>query len=78
MTQRADDVESRDDLVRFLAHLSSGATSFENRDLGVFLEAASGWLGDLDGFFLNQGLNTPESPSWKLVAQIFAAAAVYE
>ena len=73
-----DEVKSREDLVQFLAEMSSGAESFDNRDLGVFLEAASVWLADMDGYFLNRGEVVPEDADWSLFALILTAATAYE
>jgi len=73
-----DEVSNRDDLVRFLGEMSTQVESFQNQPLGVFLEAASGWLADMDGYFHNRGEPVPESPDWSLLAAVFAAAAVYD
>jgi len=42
------------------------------------LEAASAWVTDMDGYFLNQGRPIPDSPSWALIATILSAALIYE
>ncbi len=75
---RAEEVETRDDLVRFLLEMSSQVESFQNQELAVFLEAASAWLADMDGYFLNRGEEVPVSPDWSLVAGVLAAATVYD
>jgi hypothetical protein len=78
----ASAVESRADLVRFLAELSAGVraggTNVENESAAALLEAASAWVDDYDGYFVNRGEPIPESPDWKLIATIFAASLVYE
>lgn len=73
-----EEVANRDDLVRFLREMSTAVESFENQDLAVFLEATSGWLQDMDGFFLNQGEPVPVQPDWSLLARVLRAATVYE
>ena len=73
-----EEVRGRDDLVRFLAHLSANVDSFENKDLAVYLEAASGWLGDMDGWFRNRGEEVPNTPSWSLLARVLRSATIYE
>jgi hypothetical protein len=75
------EVESRADLVRFLAELSKDVESgmeVENDSADRLLEAASAWINDYDGYFMNRGEPVPESPDWKLIALIFAASLVYE
>lgn len=75
-------VASRGDLVSFIRMLAEGLKRepvlWENTDLKRFLEAMAAWIEDVDGFFLNSGERVPENPTWKLVAQILAAAAAYE
>lgn len=73
-----EDVLSKADLVRFLAQMSARVDSFDNQDLGEFLESASGWLADMDGYFKNRGEPLPENPNWSLFASIIAAGAIYE
>ena len=80
--KRAQDVQSREDLVRFLADLSvevhAGRVVADNGSAGDLLDAASGWVADMDGFFVNRGEEAPSSPTWGLIAMIFAASLVYE
>ena len=78
----ASAVESRADLVRFLAELSAsvraGDTNVENESAAALLDAASAWVDDYDGYFVNRGEPIPESPDWKMIATIFSASLVYE
>jgi hypothetical protein len=32
----------------------------------------------MDGYYLNQGLTVPEKPDWKMIANMLAAAKIYE
>jgi len=76
------DVHSKDDLARFIVELRSelGADEgrWENADLASYLEALAGWVGDMGGWFKNQGQPVPHDPSWSLVAQMLRAATLYE
>jgi len=49
-----------------------------NTDLGAYLEALAAWVGDMDGWFRNRGVEEPEQPTWAHVAQILLASALYE
>ena len=74
------EVESREDLVRFVRELADAAAAgndIENDTLPHFLGAASSWTSDMDGYFTNKGEPIP-GPSWKLFAMILEAATVYE
>lgn len=52
--------------------------SWENKDLGTFLEALAAWLEDMDGYYLHQRQPIPEKPDWKNVADMLMAAKLYE
>jgi hypothetical protein len=75
-------VRTRGDLAAFLADLSERVrrhpTAAANGGAAAYIEAASGWLADLDGFDSNRGERVPDQPSWDLVAAIFEAALIYE
>jgi hypothetical protein len=79
---KAEAVGSREDLVRFLRDLSAeveaGDVRTTNRSPAAILEAASAWLQDMDGFFINHGKEPPTEPSWELIAHTFAASLLYE
>ena len=80
--ERIDAINTREDLARFVLDLSEDyrkdPKSWENRDLTSFLTALSGWIMDMDGYFINQNQPVPEAPSWKTLAQMLAAAKQYE
>lgn len=77
-----EQVASREDLVRFLADLADsvkrGERKVKNETVAELIEAASGWVQDMHGYFENHGLETPSTPSWSLITMIFSAALVYE
>jgi hypothetical protein len=80
--ERANSVQSREDLVAFIAalrtDLETGDEIWENSDLPRFLEALEAWAMDLPGYFENRGEPVPEEPSWSLVAMLLVAAKHYE
>ena len=80
--QRTDAVSSRQTLSNFIGdlradYLANGG-NWENDTLDSFLEALSAWVGDMDGFYQNQGLPVPDPPTWKSIAEMLTAASVYE
>ena len=80
--KRADAVMSRHDFAAFvdaLRHdLAVHPEEWENPTLDTFLEALSAWVRDMDGYYRNKQLPTPQSPTWKSVAEMMLAAKVYE
>lgn len=58
--------------------LSEGHAHWENSTLEDFLEAFGAWVGDMDGYYLNRGLEPPETPGWRDIARMFHAARFYE
>jgi hypothetical protein len=79
---RSDIVNSRDEFVLFvrslLNDLRMNESRWDNRELGTFLEALAAWTEDMDGYYQNRGEPVPREPSWQLLADMLAAARVYE
>lgn len=79
---KADTVASRDDFVDFVRalrdDLSASPEEWQNATLADFLEALSGWVQDMDGYYENNRLPVPASPKWKNVAEMMLAAKYYE
>lgn len=79
---RPHEVATREDLVVLPGELASNLRrspeAFPNAELAAYLDGASGWVNDMEGYFLNRGEAVPIEPSWALVASIFVAAANYE
>lgn len=73
---------SRADFVAFVHRLSrdvrANPRSWENKDLGDYLEALAAWVEDMDGYYLHRGLPVPERPDWQNVAEMLMAAKFYE
>ena len=59
--------------------LRRNRASWENADLGRFLEALAAYLRDVDGYYANHGIAAdPERPTWRLFADVLLGARVYE
>lgn len=76
-------VVTRRDLVEFVQRMASAAASpeaeeWENCTLPRFLDGLAAWIDDMDGYFQNQGLESPDQPSWRLVGDMLSAATLYE
>lgn len=75
-------VTDRESLAEFIQELARDLSShperWENADLSSYLHAMAAWVQDMDGYFANKGCSVPDMPSWALLADILAAAKVYE
>ena len=74
------EINTRSELAALVAEIAAEDTSkWDNSDLGIFLEALSGWIEDCDGYYANTGstLNA-DFPSWQLFADALQAAKIYE
>jgi hypothetical protein len=80
--EHAESVKTKDDLVPFIralrSDLSENRDAWENPTLESFLEAMEAWIGDMNGYYLNQGQQPPERPDWRTFALILAASRIYE
>ncbi|MGA5563049.1 DUF7660 family protein [Streptomyces platensis] len=82
MTPPPDRLDSREGLASFVRDLSHGYResegSWENADLGDFLEALAAWIDDADGWYRNAGCDLPPHGDWAFFARALSAATVYE
>lgn len=82
LNERVELVQSKEDLAEFIVRLRDdliiNAESWENNNLGQFLEAMAAWVSAMDLWAKNKGVPQVESPSWKMVAHILYAAKIYE
>ncbi|MDP1884364.1 MAG: hypothetical protein Q8L10_03255 [Candidatus Moranbacteria bacterium] len=80
--EKVNNIKKRSDFVLFVQELNKdykeNPDSWENKDLGAYLEALAAWVEDMDGYYLNQGKPIPEKPEWKTVADMLIAAKMYE
>ena len=75
-------VGSREKFAEFLRNMARDfrehPDNWENADLGTFLGAMAAWIDDMDGYYAANGGSVPDQPTWKTLAEIVAAARVYE
>jgi hypothetical protein len=80
--EKINSINSREDFVSFVYLLSQdfreNPKSWENDDIGTYLEALAAWVEDMDGYYLNNDCPIPEKPDWKHVADMLMAAKIYE
>jgi hypothetical protein len=82
LTERVRSVQTREDLVAFVADLKAdleaNPAAWENGDLASFLEAMATWIQDMDGYYQNTGQELSELSPWKFFADVLMAARIYE
>ena len=75
-------IRTKQEFVSFVYDLSrnykNDPKSWENADLGTFLEALAAWTDDMEGYYLNHKQQVPETPNWQTIADMLQAAKVYE
>ena len=80
--REVESVRNRQDLARFVGSLANDARTsldtWENPTLDAYLEALSAWINDMPGYFHNRRKETPDEPSWSLIAAMLYAAKIYE
>lgn len=78
----AQSVKSKGDFIRFMAalieDLKNDPDTWENRSLEGYLEAMQSWIEDMDGYYANNKQSVPDNISWKVFADMFIAAKMYE
>ncbi len=79
---RLSKIESREDFATFVdelkAALESGEVPWENRQVPSYLDALAACASSLEGRYANRGETLPDNPTWKMLAELIWAAAIYE
>lgn len=82
LAAQAHAVESREDLLRFLARFvaegHSTKAEWAHQDLLPFLEAMSAWAEDAEGYYENRGEDPERVSPWRVFADMLMAARHYE
>ena len=82
ISERTETIRSREDLRIFLfeliTNLRTAPDEWTNDDLPSFLEAIGAWLNDMDGYYMNAGVDSAKLPTWRLFADMLMAAKTYE
>ena len=76
-------VTNRDSFIMFLdlllKDLKENPKDWENKSLEDFLEALSRYTEDIQGYYDNMNMNIDANkPDWKIFADIFMGARIYE
>lgn len=73
---------TKQDFISFVHELSKdyhdNSDSWENINIGSYLEALSAWISSMEGYYKNFKLPLPDNPNWQLIAEMLVAAKVYD
>lgn len=77
------DVNDRDSFIKFVRGLKkdfeSNGNSWENIDLGNFLDAMASYTEDIQGYYDNLDLSVnADTASWRVFADMLKGATIYE
>ena len=82
LKQKISEIKDKDDFVHFVEllvrDLNDNPNEWENQTLSEYLEGIAIWTEDMDGYYHNNNMPTPENIDWKVFANILIAAKMYE
>jgi hypothetical protein len=82
MSSAPESVNSKSDFVQFVEGLRAdpgkNPDEWENPTLDSFLEAMAAWVTASDDSYRNTGRPVPDNVSWRVFAEVLAAARIYE
>ncbi len=77
-----NNITTKKEFVEFVYKLSQNfyddPDTWENIDIGSFLESLGAWVEDMEGYYRNEGIEMPEVPDWQMIANMLIAGKVYE
>jgi len=75
-------IESKEDLAVFVENLRDNFLrsrfEWENPTVDRYLDAMAAWVRSMDNYYKNAGEPQPIQPTWQTMADILAAAKIYE
>lgn len=82
LTSKINNIKSKTDFIDFVESLAkdlrNNPEEWENKTLPEFLGAIASWTEDMEGYYINNNLPIPDNVNWKVMADILAAAKMYE
>ena len=79
LNKEIERVNSKDTLVAFINMMTDDySDKWQNTDLRSFLEALSGWIEDMEGYYKNNGMEVPQNINWRFMGEALLAAKTYE
>jgi hypothetical protein len=75
-------INSKEEFIRFLGLLISdfknNSDEWENKSIESFLEGIQSWVEDMEGYYENNNLSTPNNIDWGFFANVFYSGKIYE
>ncbi|NLP14304.1 MAG: hypothetical protein GX383_07545 [Clostridium sp.] len=75
-------VGSKEEFLKFLELLitdfKNNPDEWENKNVESFLEGIQSWVDDMEGYYENNNLATPNNIDWGFFANVFYAGKIYE
>lgn len=75
-------VKTKEDFINFVGRLAidyqKNEIEWENRGVKSYLEAIKSWIEDMEGYYINNNIKTPDSIDWNFIAGIFYVGKIYE
>jgi hypothetical protein len=82
LQDEAERIESRQDLIAFIARLqedlAADPAAWPNSELPTYLEALAAWGADMDGYLHNRGERADTMSPWRQIGMMLLAAKNYE
>ncbi len=73
-----NNVTTKKEFIEFVYKLSQNfyddPNSWENIDIGSFLESLAAWVEDTENFNRNKGIEMSEKPDWQMIADMLVGA----
>ena len=75
-------ISNKEDFLIFIKKLAvdkkDGNIEWENKDIFSYLMGVSSWVEDMEGYYVNMGLEMPSDINWQFIATLFYVGKIYE
>ena len=75
-------ISNKEDFLIFIKKLAVDKKDrnieWENKDISSYLIGVSSWVEDMEGYYINMGLEMPSDINWQFIATLFYVGKIYE
>ena len=80
--QLIENMHTKDDFINFLKYLkedyNKNRHEWVNKNIDIYLESIASWADDMEGYYQNMNIETPQNINWNFIATLYYVGKIYE